>query len=417
MRQPQRLRPATNLFRTAAPHLTALAALAVLLAPGFVARADDKADWPNFRGPNYDGISREKGLRTRHDKPLKLVWEREIGDGFSSFAAVADRIYTCGTADKQQVAYCLSADDGSVVWQTPIEPEYMERQGGDGPRATPTVDDGRVYIMGAKGTLLCLGADDGKEIWKKQYRDPPQWGFSGSVLIDGELAILCAGGKQGSLLALDRKTGEKRWSCGDDPVGYATPYPFTLGGHRYVVGFGGKSAIIADAKSGELACRIPWEMNNNVNAASPIFDNGYLFLGSGYGHGCATYKLTRKGDRLAADEAWGGKMIMAQFQSPVLLDGFLYVSDERGLKCVNFKTGKEGWQRRNLSSGTIVAAQDHLFFLTQDGKLMIAPASPKEFKPTTEAEILSDRCWAVPVIYKGRIYARNLSRVVCFDLK
>ena len=186
-----------------------------------------------------------------------MVWDREVGSAFSSFACVGDRVYTCGTKVGEQVLYCLNAATGKVIWESPIEAQYPERQGGDGTRATPTVNDGRVYILGASGTLLCVHADTGDTVWTKKFAKPPQWGYSGSILIEGSLAIASAGEAQGALVAFDKATGREVWKCGGDPVGYATPYPFTFEGRRYVVGFTGTSVIIADVETGRLVWRQP----------------------------------------------------------------------------------------------------------------------------------------------------------------
>ncbi len=193
-----------------------------------------RADWPNFRGPNHDGISHEKGLRTVGSRPMPLVWERSLGSAYSSFACVGDKIYTCGTKNKQQVLFCLDAGTGRTVWQTVIENEFPESNG-DGTRATPTVDDGRVYVLGAHGRLLCANTTNGNEIWSREFHHKPTRGYSGSVLIDGGLAIVSAGMSDGALVAFDKKTGEPVWKTGNDGDGYATPYPFTYQGRRYLV--------------------------------------------------------------------------------------------------------------------------------------------------------------------------------------
>ncbi len=380
------------------------------------------ADWPNFRGPNHDGISSEKGLKTSWTGSIPLKWERTIGSAFSSFACVGDHVYTCGTSDKQQVLYCLNAETGAVVWQKPFDKEFRDPQGGDGTRATPTVDGGRVYVLGGHGLLLCADAATGKEIWSKRFAYEPQWGYSGSILIEGDLAIASAGKDAGALVAFDKKTGKEIWKCGDDPAGYGTPYPFTFNGRRYVVGFTGKTAIIAEVRTGKLVWRIPWKTDYDVNAASPIFHNGYLFLSSGYRTGSALLKLGAGGDKLSSQTVWKSNVLMNKFQSCILHKGKLYSSDQKALVCVDFMTGKEIWRQARLDDrlarfGTLVLAQDHLLLLTQEGKLKIARASPEGFRPTTSADILNGRCWTVPVLHRGRLYARNLDRVVCLDLR
>lgn len=373
-------------------------------------------DWPNFLGPGYDGKSDEKGLNTAWSEPLKLVWEREVGSAFSSFACVGNRVYTCGEQDKQQVLYCLDADTGAVVWQKPFEKQYRNEHG-DGTRATPTVHDGRVYILGASGLLLCLDTDTGSELWRKQFNHQPTWAYSGSVLIEGDLAIASAGKGDGALVAFNKKTGDPVWKCGQDPVGYATPYPFTFNSQRYIVGFMANTALIAEAKTGREVWRTPWKTDWDVNAASPIFHDGYLFLTSGYTTGSALMKLASEGDKLASTEVWKSNVLMNKFQSCILHEGNLYASDQNALKCVDFLTGEERWKKARIRNATLVLVDGHLLLLTEGGTLQIAKASPEDFVPLSTAEILNGRCWSVPVLHGGRLYARSLERVVCFDLR
>lgn len=374
------------------------------------------ADWPNFRGPNHDGISPETGFRKAWTEPIPIKWERNIGSGFSSFAAVGNRIYTAGTKDEKQTLYCLNADSGEVVWQVPIGPNYPERAGGDGPRATPTVNDGRVYMLGALGAMYCLDAKTGKQVWSHKFVHPPQWGYSGSVLIEGNLAITAGGEDDGSIVAFDKTTGKTVWKTGSEQTAYTTPYPFTFDGTRYIANFTGESAIIVNAKTGKLALRMPWQTDWKVNSSAPIFHDGHLFLTSGYKTGCGLYKLRADAGKLAADEIWRSKVLLNKFQSCILHQGSLYTSDQKALVCVDFMTGKEHWRQRRAKHGTVVLADGHLLVLSQDGELQIAPVTPDGFSPLTKSKILSDRCWSVPVLHKGRMYARDLERVVCLDL-
>lgn len=390
-----------------------LAAATAALTVGTAARGD----WPNFRGPNHDGISPETGLKKTWSEPIPLLWERAIGSGFSSFAAVDDRVYTCGTQDAKQVAFCLKADDGEVVWQVVIGDEYKDASGGDGPRATPTVDGGKVYILGAHGNLLCLDAASGKEIWKHAFTHPPQWGYSGSVLIEGELAVSSGGEDNGALVAFDKTTGKIVWRQGDDPAGYATPYPFDYEGMRYILGFTGESAMMVEAKTGREVWRMKWQTDWKVNAASPIVHDGHLFLSSGYTTGAGLFKLRKEGDRLATDEVWRSKVLLNKFQSCVLYEGNLYASDQKSLKCVDFMTGEMRWEIRRVGNGTVLLAEGHLLVLTEQGQLQIGKANPAGFEPTTTGEILSGRCWTIPVLHDGRLYARNLERAACFNLR
>ncbi len=375
------------------------------------------AGWANWRGPNHDGISHEKGFKTSWTEPPKVVWEYDLGPGFSTFTCVGGKLYTCGTKEGQQAVFCFDAATGKVIWDKPFEKQLKDGQGGDGTRATPTIDAGRVYILGGHGLLLCLDAQKGTEIWKRQLKAKPHWGYSGSVLIEGDMAVVCAGGADGGLLALHKATGEPVWKCTEEAAGYCTPYPFTLDGKRYILGFLARYAIIADARTGREVWRERWKTSYDVNAAAPIFHDGHLFLTSGYGTGCALYKLSTDGDKLAGKEVWRNKTFVNKFQSCVLKDGVLYGADERrSLRCVEFLTGKELWSADGYANATVILADDHLIVFTETGKLVIAKASPREFKPTAEAQILKNRCWTIPLLCGGKLYCRNLSKAVCVDL-
>jgi outer membrane protein assembly factor BamB len=354
-------------------------------------------------------------LKTQWSEAIPLTWERTIGSAYSSFAVVGNRLYTCGTKQDRQILVCLDADKGDVLWETPIEKEYRD-QHGSGARATPTIDGDRVYILGAHGRFLCADSNTGKEIWSKEFHNKPTWGYSASVLIEGDLAITTAGKNEGALVALHKTSGDEAWKCGDDLAGYSTPYPFDFGGKRYVVGVTGQSVIIVDSKTGKPATQISWKTAWDVNAAAPIFHDGHLFITSGYDTGSALFKLTAESDTLNASEVWKSEVMLSKFQSSVLHQGKLYASDQDAFKCVDFMTGQEHWKKRKIRNGTVVLADGYLYLLTEDGKLQIGKASAADFTPDTTATVLSDRCWTVPVLHKGRLYARNLDRVVCFNL-
>jgi outer membrane protein assembly factor BamB len=373
-------------------------------------------DWPNFRGPHHDGVSAATGLKVDWNEPLAMVWDRNLGEAFSSFAIVGGRAFTCGTKDDKQALFCLDAETGETVWEQPIERAFPESHGG-GTRATPTVDDGRVYIFGAHGRLVCFKADTGEQVWDRSFGDKPTWGYSGSVLIEGDHAIVTTGGSNGALTALDKRTGERIWATGSGPAGYATPYPFTHGGVRYLVAFLGDRAIVVEAEAGREVWSMAWETSYAVNASSPIYHDGYLFLTAGYQQGCVLLKLSTGGGGFGAEPVWRSKVLLNKFQSCILRDGNLFTSDQRGFKCVDFATGDERWNVNRIKHGTLVMTAEHLLLLTESGELQIGPVSPDGFTPTMSAEILSGRCWTVPVLSKGRIYARNLERVVCFDLR
>ncbi|MBI5864690.1 MAG: PQQ-like beta-propeller repeat protein [Planctomycetes bacterium] len=393
--------------------------LAATMATAFLFSAAARADWPNFRGPRHDGISAEKGLKTTWPEPPKMRWEAKVGDSFSGMSIVGDRLYTCGTADKKQQVLCLDANTGKPIWNFPLEDGYFEPQGGNGARATPTIADGKLYLLGALGRLVCLDAKDGKVIWEKKFEGKPQWGFSASVLIEGDLAITSGGGKQGALIAYDKNDGKEIWKYGTDKAGYSTPYPFTIGSKRYLVGFTGTKVSIVHAESGVVAWDTAWKTDWDVNAASPIFDAGKLFISSGYDTGSAVFSLAADGDKLSGKNLWGEvkKVLLSKFQSAVLHEGNLYCSDQRKLACVDFLTGEEKWKEPRMENATIVLVENDLFIQCEDGRFVIAPATPTGYKPTATFKALEGKCWTVPTLDNGRLYTRSLDTIRCFEMR
>lgn len=378
-------------------------------------------DWPCWRGSQYDGISRETGVTLPWKGSPKVLWELPIGSAFSSVTGVGDLVYTCGTESAKQVLFCLGASTGKVVWKKAFAEGVKDRQGGDGTRATPTVNDGKVYIFGGEGTLLCADAKTGAEIWSTKFNNRPTWKYSGSVLIEGNLAVVSPGGEHGGLLALDKETGKVVWKGGEGGAGYSTPYPFTFEATRYIVCLLAKKAIIVDAKTGRKAWSMPWITRYDVNASTPIYRDGHLFLSSGYGHGCILLKLKAEGDRLTTTTVWASKVIANKFHTCILHEGKLYGADERNLKCVDFLTGEVSWSLKEAAGdrtrhGTLVLCQGHFIHLSEKGQLSVAEVSPTGFNAVGSTRVLSGRCWTVPTLHNRRLYVRNFEKLVCIDL-
>lgn len=395
-------------------------ALLTLVIAGWCASLPAE-DWTCWRGPQHDGISRQAGITLPWKESPKVLWEVPVGSAFSAVTGVGDLVYTCGTQEEKQVLFCIDAGSGEVAWKKAFAEEVKERQGGDGARATPALDNGKVYIFGAEGTLLCADAKTGEDVWSKKFDNQPRWKYSGSVLIEGDVAVISPGDEDGGLLALDKNNGEVKWKAGDGVAGYSTPYPFTFQGKRYIACMLAKKAIAVDAETGRLVWSMPWETRYDVNAATPIFHDGYLFISSGYGHGCILVKLEPEGDGLASSTVWESKAIANKFQTCILYEGKLYGADERNLKCVDFLTGAEAWTREEVAGdgtrhGTLVLNGDHFIFLSQTGNVSVAKASPEGFDAVGTTEVLTGRCWTVPTIHNGRLYVRNFEKLVCLDL-
>jgi outer membrane protein assembly factor BamB len=382
-------------------------------------------DWPNWRGPNYDGISKETGwLASWPENGPKVLWEKAIGTGFASITVSKGKAYTMGNKEGKDYVYCFDAATGNEIWNKSYEcPLYNNLHEG-GPCSTPTVDGDAVYTLSKKGDIIRFNAATGDIVWQKNIQDeygckPPQWHFSSSPLIMGDLLILNAGVRG---LALNKKDGSLKWQNGPGIGAYATAVPFDLDGKKRLAMLVEKEFIGLDVETGKVLWQIPWETYAQINATDIIISGNKLFVSTGYNTGCALYEL--KSDK--PEEVYKNKEISTQLNSAVLWKGYLYGFDgnigmnspgKGNLKCMDFETGKVKWSQGDMGTGSLMLADGKLIILSEDGKLIIAEASPEGFRELASKQILTYQCWTVPVLANGRIYARNTAgKFVCVDV-
>jgi outer membrane protein assembly factor BamB len=396
--------------------------------------------WPQFRGPNRDGWGSDADLNTDWTaKPPKTLWETPCGGGYSSLAVTNGRVYTQDRQGDDERVFCLDAATGKLLWEHREPADYGGLRMGyaGGPRATPTVAVGRVYTVGATGIALCLeepaaASDKPRVVWRvdlpERFRAPtPGWGFACSPLLDGDLVILQPGGKDGSVVALDRRTGDTKWAAETDRSGYSSPVIATLGGVRQVVAVTGESVLGSRPATGEVLWRQPWDTQHDGNVAMPVVVGDYVFVSSNYNKGCALFHVSPAGnDAVEARVVYfrPNKVMRNHHSTCVHLNGYLYGFDNNDLRCVDLKTGDvvEDWPPPQVSGrlqkGGVIAAGNHLIGLTQRGTLFIGPADPTEFAFTgvMEKVLTGSECWAMPALAGGKLYLRDATKVLCLDV-
>jgi outer membrane protein assembly factor BamB len=374
------------------------------------------ADWPVWRGPNHDGISTEKLAGTE----VKKLWEAKIGIGFASFTVADSRVYTTGHADDKDTVFCFDALSGKQVWKHDYAADLGDKYYEGGTSATPTIEDGKAYHLSRWGDLFCFDATTGKVVWQKNIQQEteaniPDWGFSGSPLVYGDLLILNVG-KAGT--AVEKATGKLVWKSDTDNAGYSTAYPITVNGKPQVVIGSGRAYKGVDPKNGSVLWEHTWSTSYGVNAADPILSGTKLFISSGYNKGCALLDLASA----EPQEVWRSRVLKNQFNSSVLIEGHLYGSDgdeskTASLKCIDFATGTEKWSEPSTGFCSLMAADGKLIIMTAKGELIIAKADAAKFEPISRTPVLSGRCWSAPVLANGRIYARNAAgQMVCVSV-
>jgi outer membrane protein assembly factor BamB len=295
--------------------------------------------------------------------------------------------------------------------------------GGDGPRATPTWHEGRVYALGASGELRCLDAANGKAIWRKNILEDNgaanlQWGMAASPLIVDDKVIVLPGGSSGkSVAAYHKLTGENVWKALDDRQAYTAPILAMLGGKRQVVVVSAQRAMGLAPEDGKLLWEYPWKTEYDVNAAVPVVVGpNRLFLSAGYGHGSAVIELTPGGDGFQVKTAWANNRMKNKFSASVLHQGYLYGLDEAILACVNVETGELKWKGGRYGYGQLLLAGDHLVVTTEDGEVALVKASPDSHQEVAKFPAISGKTWNVPAISAGTLLVRNTTEMAAFRL-
>jgi outer membrane protein assembly factor BamB len=381
-------------------------------------------DWPQWRGPNRDGVSGETGLLTRWPAggPKKL-WEAKGGGGYSSFAVAAGKVYTILQDDDKEAVVCWQADTGKELWRFRYPAQY-ENDFGSGPRSTPSVDGDRVYAVGATGIFHCLKADTGAKLWRHDLLEEfkaenLQWGVAFSPLVEGDLVFTNPGGPNGnSVAAFDKKTGKLAWKALGDQAGYSSPVAATIAGVRQVVFFTASGLVGVAPKDGQALWRYPWETSFDCNIATPIVVEDYVFLSSGYGKGAAVVKVEADGGGLKARRVYETTKMCNHFSTCVLYKEHLYGFTDPGiLTCMEFRTGKVRWQERGFKKGSLTLADGHLIILGEEGLLALAEATPQEYREKGRVQVFEGKCWTVPVLANGKLYLRDETTVKCLELK
>ncbi|TWU33170.1 Alcohol dehydrogenase [cytochrome c] precursor [Novipirellula aureliae] len=408
-------------------YMARIVAMQVLLVN--LAFADeDQPFWPQFHGPNGDNISTETGLLTQWpDGGPELVWKVEgIGEGFSSVSLADGLIYTAGSIDDSAVVTAINLD-GQIEWQAKCGPTWTKSY--PGTRSTPTVDNGRVYFESPLGDLVCLDAKTGELFWSKNLLEQfggqnIKWALAESPIVDGGKLICCPFGSKGSVVALDKTTGETIWaaeSVGDN-AGYATPTIAEFATQRIVLAMSGKALVGVAIDSGRLLFRHEHLTRYDVNALKPVYFDGQVFISSGYKSGSEMVKLTATGSEISAEKVWESKAMDNHHGGVVRLDGYVYGADSaRSWVCLDWKTGETMYSDRGVGKGALTYADGLLYTLSEDrGRVGLIKPTPTAHEMVSEFTIPAGgkgKSWAHPVVCGGRLYIRHGELLFAFDVK
>lgn len=421
--------------------LTVRLCLGLACACGLLVQADD---WPQYRGPNHDGISTEL-IRTNWDVPPEVVWRRPLDPGLGSFAVENGRLYTTvnrlDTSDGKQKEWCVAMDaaDGTELWATPLDQADYPSGGvgnDDGPRSTPAVSGTNVYVYTSYLILACLNGDSGDVVWKHDFRSNPayasstiNWQNAASPLVDGDLVFVNCNSSSGRIAAFRCSDGHEMWrGFTEDRLTHATPVLATIAGVRQLVFFTNPNLVGVRPETGAELWRYRiTTANSSSMAASPVVGSNIVYFSASYATGAGGVAIsTNTSGALAATQKWklqvGG--IMNHWSTPVHHNGYLYgiYGDwPTGiLKCVDLATGLQvvDWGGPDIDSGGILKVGDHLLVITSNGRLILLALDPTAYREIAPPfpVVTSGKCWNVPAISNGRIYIRSTLQAVCLDV-
>lgn len=380
------------------------------------------ASWPQWRGPNRDGISKETGLLKQWPaEGPPLVWKASgAGTGYSSFSIANGKLYTMGLRGNREFVIAFDIATGKEAWATSHGSAFRNDRG-DGPRGTPTIDGDRVYALGGNGDLSALDASTGKLIWSKNVLrefggSNITWGISESPLILGDKLFVNAGGPGASMVALKKTDGSLIWKSQSDEPGYSSAIPVDINGLTEVVFFTAQRAVGLDARDGRLLWEYGRPANNTANVATPIARGNRIFISSDYGTGGGVVEI--KADN-RAQEVYFTRDMKNHHSSSVLVGDYLYGFSSSILTAMKFDTGEIAWRDRSVGKGSLVYADGNLYCLSENGVVGLVEATPTGYKEKGRFRIQQGNLptWAHPVVAGGRLYLRDQDTIYAFDVK
>jgi len=438
---------------------------ALFLGVTTFAASAESFDWPQWQGPDRNGISKERGLLKEWPKDgPPLAWKiKGLGGGYSAPSIAAGRIFGMSNRDNDEVVWALSEADGKEQWAMRLGPAIHQGgpQGTEGPACTPTVDGDLLYVVGAGGDLACLQAKDGKILWQHSFTHDfggrmPMWRFTESPLVDGDKVIGTPGGPDAMMVAFDKLTGKTVWKSqmpaangaaggpggpggpgggrggfgGGAAAAYASAIAIDFDGQRQYVQFTAKALIGVAASDGKFLWRYDKPANRmGLDCATPVYQDGQVFAASAYGAGGGLVKLSKDAGGIKADEVYFTTNMQNHHGGMIVVDGCLYGANggnEGGnLICLDFKTGNVLWDgrqvaRKEAAKGSLLLADGRLYYRQESGTMTLIEPSPKEYLERGRFE-QPDRtkqpAWAHPVVANGKLYLRDQDVLLCYDVK
>jgi outer membrane protein assembly factor BamB len=384
-------------------------------------------DWPQWRGPDRNGVSKETGLLKQWPAagPTRLWRVTNLGPGYGSLAVQGDRIYVQMITGRQSSVASLNRATGQIVWSRALG-SAGDNDRGNGPRGTPTIDGDRLYVLTENGDLACLKLADGTPVWQVNLpRDMKgrniYWLYSESPLINGNHVIVTPGGRDATVVAIDKMTGKTVWTTkglSDEP-GYSSVIAADVQGVRTLMTFTSTAAVGIRATDGKVMWKYDQVANGTANIATPVFFDNKVFFSSGYGTGAALLGLTVQAGEVKAKELYFTRNMKNHHGGVVLVNGTIYGFNDAILTALDFQTGMVLWRDRSVGKGSLTYADGHLYVLSESNVMGLVEASPTGYREKGRFSIPDSgfESWAHPVVSNGRLYIRNQGSLAAYDIK
>jgi len=385
------------------------------------------ADWPRFLGPSGNGIIAQDDAFNADwaSYEPKVLWNRQIGIGCSSFAIVGEKVFTLGNQDNEDTVWCFDSESGKVIWKYTYDELKGAKYYTGGTSSTPTIDGDRVYTVSKRGKLLCFDISSGKVLWQKDYSDDfggkrQSWGWAASPVVYGQLLIIDPGSKNGSLVALNKLSGEKVWAAGEEEPGYSTPVIYQRDGTDYAAVFHKKVLAAYDLQNpGEPVFRFPWRTSYGVNATNPHYLDGRFYLSSGYGQGYAVIDITQSEPEIIHRDRERGLKVQTSLRIGDRIIAHYGGDGKPGdLVAIDFESGKTHWEYDVPGDlGNPIAIGDKILVFTDSGHIILGEDTGNEFKELGRHHALLGTSWAPPAYADGKLFLRNnQGKAVCLDV-
>jgi outer membrane protein assembly factor BamB len=401
--------------------------IALVLATVALGAQSKALDWPQWRGPERNGISKETGLLKEWPRSgPPMAWSAAmLGAGYGSVAVAGDHVWVQGMRNRQSVVTSLNRADGKATWVRMIG-SAGENDRGSGPRGTPSVDGDRLYALTENGDLACLRVADGTVVWQRNIlkdfgAQNIGWLISESPLVDGNLVIVTPGGRSNGMVALDKMTGKTVWATKDlrDDAGYASPIVADVQGVRTVMTLTSEAAVGVRATDGKLMWRYTQVANGTANITTPVYSDNKVFFTSAYGTGGALLGLRAVGEEVRAQEIYFTREMQNHHGGVVLVNGYLYGFNNSILTTLEFATGKMMWRDRSVGKGSIAYADGNLYLLSENNVVGLAEATPAGYREKGRFTIADQGLpsWSHPVVSGGRLFIRNQGTLAAYDVR